>query len=232
MFSVRRRSSENTKKPRSPSLRRIGVIRRRSREREAAALAASLQQPLGGRRSRSPGPRRSPRSPGSQSTKTPPAAKPALTPLNLDRPLVLMKGGSRLQRGQPNSTTSGLEKPSPVVAVAVGADGRARPRIKMSFNSKQQRPAPVAVLSYSGRGPSNDGGRNIEGESGTSSTRQRSRPASAGTTPTNNSSKSISHSDSIASLRYAKLSSFKQVYYFLGIINFLNEVFFLSRSIN
>jgi hypothetical protein len=194
MFSVRRRSSENTKKPRSPSLRRIGVIRRRSREREAA-LAASLQQPLGGRRSRSPGPRRSPRSPGSQSTKTPPAAKPALTPLNLDRPLVLMKGGSRLQRGQPNSTTSGLEKPSPVVAVAVGADGRARPRIKMSFNSKQERPAPVAVLSY---GPSS------EGESGVSSTRQRSRPASAGTTPTNNSSKSISHSDSIASLRYAK----------------------------
>jgi hypothetical protein len=204
MFSVRRRSSENTKKPRSPSLRRIGVLRRRSREREAA-LAASLQQPLGGRRSRSPGPRRSPRSPGSQSTKTPPAAKPALTPLNLDRPLVLMKGGSRLQRGQPNSTTSGLEKPSPVVAVAVGADGRARPRIKMSFNSKQQRPAPVAVLSY---GPSSDGGRNIEGESGTSATRQRSRPASAGTTPTNSSSKSISHSDSIASLRYAKLSSF------------------------
>ncbi len=197
MFSVRRRSSENTKKPRSPSLRRIGVIRRRSREREAA-LAASLQQPLGGRRSRSPGPRRSPRSPGS-TTKTPPAAKPALTPLNLDRPLVLMKGGSRLQRGQPNSTTSGLEKPSPVVAVAVGADGRARPRIKMSFNSKQQRPAPVTVLSY---GPSS--GDAVEGESGTSSTRQRSRPASAGTTPTNSSSKSISHSDSIASLRYAK----------------------------
>jgi hypothetical protein len=200
---VRRRSSENTKKPRSPSLRRIGVLRRRSREREAAAaLAASLQQPLGGRRSRSPGPRRSPRSPGSTTTKTPPAAKPALTPLNLDRPLVLMKGGSRLQRGQPNSTTSGLEKPSPVVAVAVGADGRARPRIKMSFNSKQQRPAPVAVLSY---GPSSDGGRSVEGESGTcSTTRQRSRPASAGTTPTNSSSKSISHSDSIASLRYAK----------------------------
>ena len=32
---VRRRSSEQERKPRSPSQRRIGVIRRRSREREA-----------------------------------------------------------------------------------------------------------------------------------------------------------------------------------------------------
>ena len=95
-------------------------------------------------------------------------------------------GGSRLQRGQPNSTRSGLEKPSPIVAVTMGADGEVRPRIKMSFSSKQ-RPPPVAVL---GRPNSSDSiGMSLE--SGV-------RPGSSSTTPTK---RAIGHSDSIASLR-------------------------------
>lgn len=179
LFSVRRRSSES-KKPRSPSQRRIGVIRRRSREREAAAAAAAARN--GERRSRSPGPRRSPRSPATPPAGvfplTTPAAKPALTPLKLDRPLVLVKGGSRLQRGQPNSTTSGLEKPSPVVAVALGVDGQTRPRIKMSFNSKVR--PPLAVPGSTTRSAVESGAR---------------------VTSTPPTKKAISHSDSIASLR-------------------------------
>ena len=47
---VRRRSSEQERKPRSPSQRRIGVIRRRSREREARQEKQEVQE----RQSRSP----------------------------------------------------------------------------------------------------------------------------------------------------------------------------------
>ena len=200
MISVRRRSSES-KKPRSPSLRRIGVMRRRSREREAREAVAAIQHvatTAAERRSRSPGPpRRSPRSPAGGgrrvgTTTTPPAAKPALTPLNLDRPLVLVKGGGgRLQRGQPNSTSSGLEKPSPIVAVAVGADGQARPRIKMSFNNKGERPK---MTLFNGTGVGSGVNADAAAEQPGSSSQ---RPAES-TTPT---TRGISHSDSIASLR-------------------------------
>merc|ERR1719462_227068 len=82
-----RRSSSCEKKPRSPSQRRIGVIRRRSREREQK-VSSSASKPLDG----SPEPRA-------------PNCKPCLTPLNLDKPSFK----SKLQRGQPNSTTVGLE---------------------------------------------------------------------------------------------------------------------------
>jgi hypothetical protein len=103
-----------------------------------------------------------------------------------------MKGGvSRLQRGQPNSASSGLEKPSPVVVVPAGA-GQARPRIKMSFNSKGGDDRPKLALAELTAAEN--------GKRGVSEPRQSSSSKPAGTaTPT--TAKAISHSDSIASLR-------------------------------
>ena len=119
-----RRSSSCEKKPRSPSQRRIGVIRRRSREREQK-MSASASRPL----DVSPEPRA-------------PNVKPCLTPLNLDKPSFK----SKLQRGQPNSTTVGLEKPlpSPVLDTTSG-----KARIKMSFKERD-RPKVIIPTDKSG----------------------------------------------------------------------------------
>ena len=107
---VRRRSSEEVeRKSRSPSQRRIGAIRRRSREREGREAE----------RGRSPAPRgRSP------------TCKAAITPR-----LVHHRPSLKLQRGQPNTTSVGLEKPlaSPRESGLEGAR-----RIKMSFKSRER----------------------------------------------------------------------------------------------
>jgi len=110
---VRRRSSEEVaRKSRSPSQRRIGAIRRRSREREGRE-----------ERGRSPAPRgRSP------------TCKAPITPR-----LVQHRPSLKLQRGQPNTTSVGLEKPlaSPRESGMEGAR-----RIKMSFKSRER---PVVI---------------------------------------------------------------------------------------
>jgi len=152
MARVRRRSSEN-KKPRSPSQRRIGVIRRKSKEREE-----KLNRQVG-------------KSPERIIQKSP-TCKPALTPLNLNKPSMKTK----LQRGHPNSTSVGLERPSPVLGEEA-ADGRgSKPRIKMSFKGKERPIMKVVDIPSQGA-------------------------VKAPCSPTMSPRKTLSHGDSIASLR-------------------------------
>jgi hypothetical protein len=117
---VRRRSSEDSvRKPRSPSQRRIGVMRRRSREKEERARTDRSPEALE-RRARSP------------------TVKAALTPgpLLLHRPSLRT---ARLQRGQPNSTSVGLERPLASPAADSDSDpGAARGRYKMSFKGRER----------------------------------------------------------------------------------------------
>jgi len=135
MARVRRRSSES-KKPRRPSQRRIGVIRRKSREREEKLNRQAGKSPESVNQ----------RSPSNKPTiQRSPNCKPALTPLNFNRASVKTK----LQRGHPNTTSVGLEKPSPVVEnEKVGG----KPRIKMSFKEKERPPIKVVELVQS-QGP-------------------------------------------------------------------------------
>ena len=108
-----RRSSSQERKPRSPSQRRIGVIRRRSKEREQKMSSRAGVSPERPNLNRAP------------------SCKPCLTPLNLDKSSVRTK----LQRGQPNSTSVGLEKPIP----SPGYDSNSgKARIKMSFKEKER----------------------------------------------------------------------------------------------
>jgi len=156
MARVRRRSSEN-KKPRSPSQRRIGVIRRKSKEREEKLNRQTAKSPE----------RVSQRSP---------TCKPALTPLNFNKPS--MK--SKLQRGHPNTTSVGLERPSPVLGDDVAVGG-SKPRIKMSFKGKE-RPSIIKVVDINPhQGP----------------VKARNSPVKTNKSPR----KTMSQSDSIASLR-------------------------------
>ena len=126
MARVRRRSSSCERKPRSPSQRRIGVIRRRSREREQKT-SSSTTTTTSGRVS----PDQTESNPG-------PSCKPPLTPLNLNKPGIK----TRLQRGQPNTRSVGLEKPlpSPVLETAGG-----KTRIKMSFKERERPKVRVAA---------------------------------------------------------------------------------------
>ena len=120
MARVRRRSSSCERKPRSPSQRRIGVIRRRSREREQKTTSSSTTSGDG------------------ELSEAGPACKPPLTPLNLNKPGIK----TRLQRGQPNTRSVGLEKPlpSPVLETAGG-----KTRIKMSFKEREKPKVRVAA---------------------------------------------------------------------------------------
>jgi len=134
---VKRRSSGNEpKKPRSPSQRRIGAIRRRSNERRGE--------------DRSPGscggggvsPRERGRStlPRLTVNRASPSTKVPLTPhLQTDADI---KG--RLARGRPNSTSSGLEKPISSPVMMPGPHGKVV--IKHSF--RKERPVagePVVI---------------------------------------------------------------------------------------
>jgi len=153
MARVRRRSSEN-KKPRSPSQRRIGVIRRKSREREEKLNRQAGKSP-------------------ERTVQRSPTCKPALTPLNLNKPSMKNK----LQRGHPNTTSVGLERPSPVLGESEGQLG-SKPRIKMSFKGKER---PVMKVVEISQGP----------VKATSSPLKAKSPAE----------KKLTHGDSIASLR-------------------------------
>ena len=70
-------------------------------------------------------------SPDEAESSSGPACKPPLTPLNLNKPGIK----TRLQRGQPNTRSVGLEKPlpSPVLETAGG-----KTRIKMSFKEREK----------------------------------------------------------------------------------------------
>ena len=157
MARVRRSSSGQDRKPRSPSQRRIGVIRRRSREREQKMT----------------------RSPERSEAAKAPSVKPCLTPMNLDKPSFRNK----LQRGQPNSTSVGLEKPvsSPVIDTTAG--GKAR--IKMSFKHAD-RPA-VKV--------------NDQGPVKAKQLSPRKCPSPCEKKIMSTEKKKLSHGDSIASLK-------------------------------
>jgi len=122
MDRIRRRSSErkseNARKPRSPSERRIGVLRKRSKEREEKLAAASLNgiNPK-------EGPSKSPN------------FKPALTPIDLQhRPSI------KLGRGRPNSTSVGLGK-----STVVYLEGGSTPceKRKVARNDGRDKPEPV-----------------------------------------------------------------------------------------
>ena len=125
MARVRRRSSSCERKPRSPSQRRIGVIRRRSRERPTPATSGRV-------------------SPDLTESNAGPAVKPPLTPLNLNKPGFK----TRLQRGQPNTRSVGLEKPlpSPVLETSGG-----KTRIKMSFKEREKPKVRVAASNQAQR---------------------------------------------------------------------------------
>ena len=116
---VKRRSNEG-KKPRSPSQRRIGAIRRRSSEKER-------------RESSSVSPKERGRStlPKYTVNKASPNTKVPLTPRLGDSEI---KG--RLARGRPNSTSSGLEKPSASPVMMTGPNGKVV--VRQSF--KKERP--------------------------------------------------------------------------------------------
>jgi len=139
---VRRRSSES-KKPRSPSQRRIGVIRRKSREREEKLNRQAVSSPER--------PNQNQRSPN---------CKPALTPMDLNKSSFKTK----LQRGHPNTTSVGLERPLPSPVVGGAANLGGKPRIKMSFKEKErpnvkivdipQGPLKATVSPLRGRSPS------------------------------------------------------------------------------
>ena len=115
MARVRRRSSSQERQPRSPSQRRIGVMRRRSRDREQRTTVNSVTKDS-----------------TELSTDSAPACKPPITPLNLDKPGFR----SRLQRGQPNSRSVGLEKPLPSPMMETTHGGKTR--IKMSFKEREK----------------------------------------------------------------------------------------------
>ena len=87
---------------------------------------------------------------------------------------------SKLLRGRPNSTTSGLEKPSPVQIPIVGPHGNIR--IKNSFKLKDRPAALKAMVPIL-----------------TEKTSPRSKPSPA--RGTRQSPRTLSHSDSITSLR-------------------------------
>ena len=152
MARVRRRSSEN-KKPRSPSQRRIGVIRRKSKEREEKLTRQAGRSP-------------------ERITQRSPTCKPALTPLNLNKPSLKTK----LQRGHPNTTSVGLERPSPVMGEEAGGAVGCKPRIKMSFKGKERPIMKGVELPSQG-------------------------PIKATCSPGKSPRKKMSHGDSIASLR-------------------------------
>ena len=149
---ARRRSSEDQRKPRSPSQRRIGALRRRSREKEEKQAREE--------RGRSPGPRRSLETRGvprrSLETRGNPVCKQALTPLH-HRPSLRAE---RLQRGRPNATSVGLEKPLASPSHGSGEEGKGR--IKMSFKGRERpsvirKDGPVrATQSPLGRGLNHD----------------------------------------------------------------------------
>jgi len=145
---ARRRSSEDQRKPRSPSQRRIGALRRRSREKEEKQAREE--------RGRSPGPRRSLESRGVPRRSLEPVCKQALTPLH-HRPSLRAE---RLQRGRPNATSVGLEKPLASPSHVSGEEGKGR--IKMSFKGRERpsvikKDGPVrATQSPLGRGLNHD----------------------------------------------------------------------------
>ena len=145
---ARRRSSEDHRKPRSPSQRRIGALRRRSREKEERQAREE--------RGRSPGPRRSLENRAAPRRSLEPVCKPALTPLH-HRPSLRAE---RLQRGRPNATSVGLEKPLASPSHGSGEDGKGR--IKMSFKGRERpsvirKEGPVrATQSPLGRGLNHD----------------------------------------------------------------------------
>ena len=116
---MKRRSSEG-KKPRSPSQRRIGVIRRRSREKGEKSPNIS---PTNRERGRSTLPKHT-------VNKKSPNTKVHLTPRLGEGEI---KG--RLARGRPNSTSSGLEKPSASPVVMPGPNGKVV--IKHSFRKER-----------------------------------------------------------------------------------------------
>ena len=151
-----RRSSSHERKPRSPSQRRIGVIRRRSREREQKMSSKAGASPERSELSRAP------------------SCKPCLTPLNLDKSSVR----SRLQRGQPNSTSVGLEKP----ISSPGYDSNSgKARIKMSFKERER---PNVIVNNSCKATTTHN---------TTSPRNRKTMSAE--------KKKLSHGDSIASLK-------------------------------
>jgi len=145
---ARRRSSEDQRKPRSPSQRRIGALRRRSREKEEKQAREE--------RGRSPGPRRSLENRGAPRRSLEPVCKQALTPLH-HRPSLRAE---RLQRGRPNATSVGLEKPLASPSHVSGEEGKGR--IKMSFKGRERpsvikKDGPVrATQSPLGRGLNHD----------------------------------------------------------------------------
>jgi len=148
---ARRRSSEDHRKPRSPSQRRIGALRRRSREKEEKQAREE--------RGRSPGPRRSLETrgvPRRSLESRDPICKQALTPLH-HRPSLRAE---RLQRGRPNATSVGLEKPLASPSHGSGEEGKGR--IKMSFKGRERpsvikKDGPVrATQSPLGRGLNHD----------------------------------------------------------------------------
>jgi len=112
---------------------------------------------------------------------TAPNCKPCLTPLNLDKPTFRTK----LQRGQPNATSSGLEKPlpSPVMDSATG-----KARIKMSFKERDRPqvkvngPVPMKVV-------------------GSPKNSRKTRPSPSEKKLQSGEKKKLSHGDSITSLR-------------------------------
>jgi len=124
---VKRRSSGNEpKKPRSPSQRRIGAMRRRSNERRTEE-----KSPGSGSVGVSPRERGRSTLPRYTVNRVSPSTKVPLTPhLQTDADI---KG--RLARGRPNSTSSGLEKPISSPVMMPGPHGKVV--IKHSFRKER-----------------------------------------------------------------------------------------------
>merc|ERR1719186_1997648 len=124
---VKRRSSGNEpKKPRSPSQRRIGAMRRRSNERRT-----DEKSPGSGGGGVSPRERGRSTLPRLTVNRASPSTKVPLTPhLQTDADI---KG--RLARGRPNSTSSGLEKPISSPVMMPGPHGKVV--IKHSFRKER-----------------------------------------------------------------------------------------------
>lgn len=143
---VKRRSSEG-RKPRSPSERRIGVIRR-SRERDEQRSKQQRGSPIetnSGTNRHSP--RERGRSPGVRhnNVNRSPSTRVALTPVILDASEI--RGRLHLQRGRPNKATSGLQRPSPTEVVSSSANGCNVVRVKHSFKGKDKSKAIAALKS-------------------------------------------------------------------------------------
>ena len=106
---------------------------------------------------------------------------------------------TRLQRGRPNSNSSGLERPSPVNVPVVGPGGRVR--IKSSFRKDDR---PLTAIKSIGPILANKSPKRFEGSS-PRETRQATRGAvkSPGLSPHQRpaSSRSFKQSDSLTSLR-------------------------------